>query len=510
MKRFALFLAFAAALGWAQWSQPLAARLQLRTEPRMPARVYLFKDDRPFRLSPVDALMPLRADLFYRERLWRRAAAPAVLEVTAKDLSHFFLLSGAAGFDLPAGKYRIEAYRGLFYKPYREEFELQANQTREITLRMENWAGAAASEYLSGDDHIHLVRDREDDALFLQWLQAEDLNAGNFLQLQRQSDAAQQYGFGPQAEARSGRYSIRSGHESRSEFFGHINLLGGRELIRPLSIGSMYANSPELPVYPHVLFGLGKKVGATVGFAHFDGSMPHSTLLMDVALGALDFVEVFQFGVLKTEPWYALLNAGFRVHGIAGSDFPGSLTRTDPKTHSRAIPLLGPERYLVKAGGAGSAYEQWAAGIRRGEGLVTNGPLVELTVRGNELHAAAKFYRPLQSLEIVANGKVIARSSGTALTVQLSVVGPVWVAARASAGPDFPGAATEIQAHTNPVFLAWDGKPPLPEARRALAARWQAEMDYYRSAPALVFPTPAVREQFFADAAKALAVLSRE
>ena len=29
----------------------------------MPARIYLFKDDRPFRLSPVDALLPLKVDL---------------------------------------------------------------------------------------------------------------------------------------------------------------------------------------------------------------------------------------------------------------------------------------------------------------------------------------------------------------------------------------------------------------------------------------------------------------
>jgi hypothetical protein len=37
-----------------------------------PARVYLFKDGKPFRLSPVDVLLPLRVDLHYRERLWRR------------------------------------------------------------------------------------------------------------------------------------------------------------------------------------------------------------------------------------------------------------------------------------------------------------------------------------------------------------------------------------------------------------------------------------------------------
>ncbi len=64
MRRLLLSLPFACALLWAQWSQSLSARLALTTG--QPARVYLFKNDRPFRLSPVDAVLPLRADTFYR------------------------------------------------------------------------------------------------------------------------------------------------------------------------------------------------------------------------------------------------------------------------------------------------------------------------------------------------------------------------------------------------------------------------------------------------------------
>ncbi len=82
----------------------LKARLELAIEPRMPARVYLFKDGKPFRLSFVQAQLPLRVDTFYRERIWRNSDDPAVLEVTALDESHFFLLKGRASFDLPAGR----------------------------------------------------------------------------------------------------------------------------------------------------------------------------------------------------------------------------------------------------------------------------------------------------------------------------------------------------------------------------------------------------------------------
>src|SRR5262245_46455152 len=109
-----------------------------------PARVYLFKDDKPFRLSPADVLLPLRVDLFYRERLWRRPAeavrpndtSARTLEVTNDGDSHFILLDGIGRYELPAGKYRLEAYRGLFWTPASEEFELKASDRRRLTLTL--------------------------------------------------------------------------------------------------------------------------------------------------------------------------------------------------------------------------------------------------------------------------------------------------------------------------------------------------------------------------------------
>src|SRR5205823_7347363 len=102
----------------------------------MPARIYLFKDDRPFRLSPVDALLPLKVDLYYRERLWKQKARPAILEITANEQSHFVLLDGKGSFNLPAGRYRAEAYRGFFFQPAKEEFELHTGETRQVSLKL--------------------------------------------------------------------------------------------------------------------------------------------------------------------------------------------------------------------------------------------------------------------------------------------------------------------------------------------------------------------------------------
>ena len=58
-------------------------------------------------------------------------------------------------------------------------------KTREVTLTLRPLEGNTAQGWISGDDHIHLTREAEDDPTFLQWLEAEDLSVGNFLQLQR-------------------------------------------------------------------------------------------------------------------------------------------------------------------------------------------------------------------------------------------------------------------------------------------------------------------------------------
>src|SRR5438876_1066394 len=369
MKRAILLALFALALVWAQFRESgepdLSARLELSIDPLMPARVYLYKDGQPFRLSPIQAVMPLHVDRFYRERLWTNSPSPDTLEVTCNELSHFILLKGRGSFDLPQGHYRVEAYRGMFYTPASEEFDLRAGQTRRVALKLADWTGGASKDWISGDDHIHLTRSRQDDAVFLRWLEGEDLDVGNFLQLQRQMDAAVQYGFGPAGEARHAAYSIRPGHESRSEFYGHINLLGGREMIRPLSVGTGLSNTEEAYPFPSVLFDQGRKVGATVGYAHFNGGL-HNTLLMDLAIGRIDFIEVFQFGVLKSEQWYELLNAGFQVTGVAGSCWAAARVvarknqgEPDIQAHTNPVYLLSGGKPVRTRGARESLVKQW-------------------------------------------------------------------------------------------------------------------------------------------------------
>jgi hypothetical protein len=150
MRRAVLLAGFALALAWAQFRESgapeLRARLEIAIEPLMPARVYLFKDGQPFRLSPVQAVLPLHVDRFYRERIWSNTPSPDTLEVTCDEYSHFILLKGHGAYDLPQGHYRLEAYRGLFYVPASVEFELKAGQTLRVPLKLEDWTKGASRD----------------------------------------------------------------------------------------------------------------------------------------------------------------------------------------------------------------------------------------------------------------------------------------------------------------------------------------------------------------------------
>ncbi len=225
----------------------------------------------------------------------------------------------------------------------------------------------------------------------------------------------------------------------------------------------MYANEPAAAPWPAEIFKKGKAANALTGFAHFHGSMPHSTLLMDLALGNLDFLEVFQFGKLWTAEWYELLNAGLRVTGIAGSDFPVHLGRTTP--WPKHIPILGPERTLVKAQAGQSAYTAWAAPIKKGEVTISNGPLVEIAHVNGAIRAEASFYQNIESFDLIRNGKVVG-TANNAKTLKLETKAePGWYAAHAKLKK--AEGEIQVQGHTNPLYVGTPGIPDPPFAPRS-------------------------------------------
>src|SRR5262245_1548781 len=164
--RAALGAAFVFGLAYTQMLDSMrpayAARLEIiivdgHSGHTVPGRVYLWKNGRPFRLSPVDCLLPLRGeggepgtDAFHRERLWKQSRLAKSLEVTSAGESHFILLDGRAVFDLPAGQYRLEAYRGLFSSPGAAELILKPRETKQVQLTVAPMAPGRQDRWLSG------------------------------------------------------------------------------------------------------------------------------------------------------------------------------------------------------------------------------------------------------------------------------------------------------------------------------------------------------------------------
>jgi len=184
---------------------------------------------------------------------------------------------------------------------------------------------------------------------------------------------------------------------------------------------------------------------------------------------------------------------------------------------------LGPERTLVKANPAGSLFDAWAASVRAGQVVVSNGPLLNLTVNGRgpgavlnssgvlEGEASAEFHRPLETIEIVVNGKVEATQDAKGqrevrLPFRIAADGSAWVAARVKSR-SVEGEPV-IQAHTNPVYVLRDNTPAVVgNAREALRAKWEEQAKFYRSS-ALIFAREQERAELLEKVDAALKVLS--
>src|SRR5262249_42272482 len=140
----------------------------------------------------------------------------------------------------------------------------------------------------------------------------------------------------------------------------------------------------------------------------------------------------------------------------------------------RGISLLGPERTLVRSeeDGRRSAYERWAEGVRTGAVVVSNGPLLDLTINGRKpgtildwdgdstqvkAVAEAGFPRPIEVLELIVNGRVVSTLAGDGerrsltLSAEIPLRRSAWIAARTRGRR--PEGEPERWAHTNPVYV---------------------------------------------------------
>ena len=230
--------------------------------------------------------------------------------------------------------------------------------------------------------------------------------------------------------------------------------------------------------------GLVNRKQGMSGYAHVAGEIfnVHRGLAIDVPLGAVDFVEMMQDGILATDLWYDFLNLGYKLIPTAGSDFP-------------YLGYPGQERNYVFVGQSFSI-DAWYEQLKASHTFVTNGPMLDLEVDGQSMGstieaqpgdridiAAGVSRNPdlesLDRLELIIHGEVVAVANDVladnSIALEYSIVANrgMWVAARAYG-------TIQAAAHTSPVYILIDGRGfSNDEAVTEIAERMLVRLDEF-------------------------------
>lgn len=384
-----------------------------------------------------------------------------------------FYVDGSFNLELEPGTYVVAVSKGNEYVEVRDTVRI-AQGSVDRRYRLDRWIDAASMGWISADDHIHVRRSPREDPLLADWIAAEDIRVGNMLRMgDFWATYYSQYAFGEAGAYRRGDHMLVSGQEDpRTPELGHVVGLGASKFVR---------FRDRYYLYDLVLDSL-RALGGVAGYAHqaetFHG---YRGLTLDGLREKVDMMEVLQFcapgGPMITEHYYFLLNLGYRVTATAGSDFPWC---GKPHDGSAEVPVhenarIGNARFYTYLGDS-LTYRSWMDGVREGRTFASTGPVLLLDVNGRlpgatvelesggRIHVRATAYGhdpqvPLERLEIVAHGEVIAAAdagdegqsrSQLELTLALEPGHGMWIAARTTAGP-------MQAAHTTPVYVTLDG-----------------------------------------------------
>ncbi len=410
------------------------------------------------------------------------------------------------GFDAPVtpAAYTLTLSKGFEYIQQSIRLEVPAaGLTRTVALA--RWVDMPARGWYSSDDHIHLRRSPGDDAAIVRWIAAEDIHVGNVLQMgDFWATYFTQYAFGPKGRYHElGRFISPGQEEPRTPEVGHTISLGADEFVR---------FSSDYYAYDR-LFDRVRELGGVTGFAHQGMSFHgYRGMVLNTLRGKNDFLELAQFcvpeGPLALDHYYMFLDLGIRLTALAGSDFPWCGRGPAYGLPGPPVAQIGNARFYTYVGGPLS-FESWFAGLKAGHTFVTTGPMLFLTVNGRmpgdtvdvrpgtrvRVTAEALGHPtqvPLESLEIIGQGRVIARAAGrraARLTTELEIAVDhgMWIAARAKAG-------TAQVAHTTPVYVTVGGGSFVNS--ETLGARLERAESYLREIEAeLAAPGSSIDDQ---------------
>ncbi|HXM39337.1 MAG TPA: CehA/McbA family metallohydrolase [Gemmatimonadales bacterium] len=417
----------------------------------------------------------------------------------------YFHSPGTAELTVPAGVMRVEVWRGPEYRVARADVTVAAGGHIVHRVVLERLADLPAQGWWSGDLHVHMnyggaYRNTPRHLAFQ--ARAEDLHVVENLIVNKEQRIPDIAYFRGDADPASGPgFLLMHAQEFHTSVWGHLGLLGLRDhYLIPEYVG--YPNTAAASLAPtnaavadlaHAQGG-----GALVGYVHPFDTKPDPAdttepltyeLPVDVALGKVDYLEVMGYSdhLITSEIWYRLLNCGFRLPAGAGTDaFPNFASLRGPP---------GLVRVFVRTGaGVELDHRRWLAGLKAGRTFVTNAPLLEFSLAGraigDEIRLPGGSHRltarvglrsnvPIDHLEIVGNGKVVATIPlrGDRLMASDSVSIPVtasgWYVLRAySDSATLPILDLYPFGSTSPIYVRVGNDPVRSPEDAAFFVRW--------------------------------------
>ena len=356
----------------------------------------------------------------------------------------YFHTAGDARVTLPAGPATITVWRGMETQIERRSVQVSAVQAssgsgtpsdgRDVTVVLQplNLPPEWSAQWQSADVHVHMNYGgtyRNTPERLVRQAAAEDLDVVFNLVVNKEQRIPDISYFSPAPDnASTSTVLLSHGQEFHTSYWGHLGLLGLNDhFLIPDYVG--YDNTAAASLYPTngAIADLAHAQGALVGYVHPFDDFPDpeattpltNALPTDVALGKVDYYEVMGFSEHRTSAavWYRLLNCGFRPAAAAGTDAMANFASLrGPVGMNRVYALAEPADSLP------TRTSNWLAALRAGRTMVTNGPLLGLSVEGqppgSELAVKAPnadlhykgFLRsivPIDHLEIVMNGNVV-------------------------------------------------------------------------------------------------------
>lgn len=341
--------------------------------------------------------------------------------------------------------FRIEVVKGFRYKIIDDSLYL-GNFPGGIDIYLEKAFDNIPEEgWYSGDVHVHHINVQT----ALLEMKAEDLNVCNLLISDFTLD--HQNFKGRVESASDPEHLIFYNQEYREDRLGHINLLNLTErLIEP----SVEQRAHQYPLNIDAMDEAHAQ-GGHVSWAHF-AAWPGLEGPLGIILKKVDAIEllctidpfhqpIFVSDVVPEvrmnsglKLWYRLLNCGFKMPVTAGTDKMGNFV------------TVGANRVYAQVDGDFN-YGNWIDALNEGRTFVSNSPFLSFKVddkppgsildgssnSGHRLQAEVWSQMPIDRLEIIANGELVAEVSipegafHAAIDIKYQTKESVWLAARA-------------------------------------------------------------------------------